>query len=206
MKSRKQVATIDTKKRLGRQKPSASSGKWVAGALSPRWHSPSAGRTNQRVLGPFPAPIQQVDGFALVRFGQHRIEILDPRDFGVGDRQDDVVFTQTGPGRSVSGREHHHPAFELEFFLCASDSSVTDSPICCAAADALGLSSRSAVLPVALSGSMAAMVMPRSRVTPRRNTVTTLLLPGLVAPTRRGRSATFSMVLPSKRVMMSPAS
>ena len=48
--------------------------------------------------------------------------------------------------------------------------------------------------------------MLRSLVTPRRKTVTVLRVPGLMLPTMRGRSADFSMGLPSKRVMMSPAS
>ena len=41
---------------------------------------------------------------------------------------------------------------------------------------------------------------------PRRSTVSTLLVPGLVLPTMRGRSDTLSMVLPSNLVITSPAS
>ena len=98
------------------------------------------------------------------------------------------------------------PPLSLSSFFWASVRSVTDKPICCAAAEALGFSSRSATLVAGLSGSISAMVIARSREAPRRNTVTELRLPGLALPTKRGRSATFSMGLPSNRVMMSPAS
>ncbi|MNT36495.1 hypothetical protein D3C72_1725810 [compost metagenome] len=57
-----------------------------------------------------------------------------------------------------------------------------------------------------LSGSISAMVTLRSRELPRRNTVSVLLVPGLVLPTRRGRSLGFSIALPSNLVMTSPGS
>ena len=58
----------------------------------------------------------------------------------------------------------------------------------------------------ASSGSTSAMVMDKSLLLPRRNTVTVPLTPGLVLPTRRGRSETLSMSVPLYLMITSPAS
>jgi len=56
------------------------------------------------------------------------------------------------------------------------------------------------------SGSISTTITLRSLVDPRRNTVSELLVPGLVLPTMRGRSLDFSTGLPSNLMMMSPNS
>ena len=99
------------------------------------------------------------------------------------------------------------PPLILSSFFCASPSSLTLSPSSCTAALGRAFSSRSAGLRVAtFSGSDSPMTTLSSLLAPRRNTVKAVRVPGLTLPTKRGRSDAFSTVLPSKRVMMSPAS
>lgn len=53
-------------------------------------------RFDQSVLRPFATPIKHVNGFALVSLVQHCFKLLDARNLGVGDRHNDITFTQTG--------------------------------------------------------------------------------------------------------------
>ena len=90
----------------------------------------------------------------------------------------------------------------------SAGSACTTKPHCCAILDGL---SACDLLPSSFtatpsSGWTSAIVMDRSRELPRCNTVTVVLVPGLVLPTRRGKSENFSTALPSYRVITSPAS
>ena len=98
------------------------------------------------------------------------------------------------------------PPLALSSRFCASVKSDTVKPNAVTAPVTLGLSSFSGLARAVLSGSNSPIVTIRSLVAPRRNTVRVLRVPGLVLPTRRGRSEDFSIVLPSILMMMSPAS
>ena len=94
------------------------------------------------------------------------------------------------------------PDFSVKSLRCASGRSATGRPSPAALA---GLVSAS-LARLLFSASNSPTVMANSLGDPRRKTCTVALLPGLIFPMKRGRSADFSTVVPSTLVMMSPAS